>query len=63
MFTIHAVYKPRNMDEKMELDKLLNELLGNINVTAEHLNGVPLFVHNPEGGGLYVGQNEFEKFS
>lgn len=51
------------MGEKMELDKLLNELLGSINVTAEHLSGVPLFVPSSEGGGLYVGWSEFEKFN
>ena len=51
------------MNKKMELDKILNELLETIKVTTKYLDNVPLFIPNSEGGGLYVGQNEFEKFN
>lgn len=47
----------------MELDKLLNELLKTIKVTKVHLDGVPLFVPDSKGGGLYVSQSEIRKFN
>lgn len=47
----------------MEINKLLNELLETIKVTTEHLDEVPLFVPDSEGGGLYVSQSEMENFN